>query len=116
VLWQERYGKWRTPARGIQRWWHEPFVGAHSAGGAAHGIKPSSEDAVHFLIRMVHKYPHEVTIYEGGPMTNLALATTIDPQFPELAQELVFMGGSLNPNTKNPEWANALRATSSIFG
>jgi len=28
---------------------------------------------------MVHKYPHEVTIYEGGPMTNLALAISLDP-------------------------------------
>jgi len=55
---------------------------------------------------MVHKYPHEVTIYEGGPMTNLALAISIDPQFAELAQELVFMGGSLSPQTDNPEFAN----------
>ena len=68
--------------------------------------KASNEDAAHFLIRMVRKYPHEVTIYEGGPMTNLALAISIDPQFPELAQELVFMGGSLSPNTDNPEFAN----------
>lgn len=43
--------------------------------------KPADEDAAHFLIRMGHKYPHEVTIYEGGPMTNLALAITIDPEF-----------------------------------
>ena len=55
---------------------------------------------------MVRKYPHEVTIYEGGPMTNLALAISLDPQFPELAQELVFMGGSLSPQTDNPEFAN----------
>ena len=71
--------------------------------------KPSTEDAAHFLIRMVHKYPHEVTIYEGGPMTNLALALRIDPQFAELAQELVFMGGSLNPVTDNPEFVNVPR-------
>jgi inosine-uridine nucleoside N-ribohydrolase len=55
---------------------------------------------------MVRKYPHEVTIYEGGPMTNLALAISLDPQFPELAQELVFMGGSLSPQTDNPEFLN----------
>jgi purine nucleosidase len=68
--------------------------------------KPADEDAAHFLIRMVRKYPHEVTIYEGGPMTNLALAISLDPQFPELAQELVFMGGSLSPQTDNPEFAS----------
>jgi len=68
--------------------------------------KPAGEDAVHFLLRMVHKFPHEVTIYEGGPMTNLALAISIDPQFPSLAQELVFMGGSIAPQTDDPEFVS----------
>jgi purine nucleosidase len=58
------------------------------------------------LLRMVHKYPHEVTIYEGGPMTDLALAIAIDPEFAGLAKELVFMGASLNPQTDDPEFAN----------
>jgi len=71
--------------------------------------KPANEDAAHFLIRMVHKYPHEVTIYEGAPMTNLALAITIDPEFPRLAKELVFMGASLNPQTDDPEFVNTPR-------
>jgi inosine-uridine nucleoside N-ribohydrolase len=31
---------------------------------------------------MVHKHPHEVTIYEDGPMTNLALANAINPHLP----------------------------------
>jgi inosine-uridine nucleoside N-ribohydrolase len=39
-------------------------------------------------------------------MTNLALAISIDPQFPELAEELVFMGGSIAPQTDNAEFAN----------
>jgi inosine-uridine nucleoside N-ribohydrolase len=39
-------------------------------------------------------------------MTNLALAISIDPQLPELAQELVFMGGSLSPKSDNPEFLN----------
>jgi inosine-uridine nucleoside N-ribohydrolase len=71
--------------------------------------KPSSEDAVHFLIRMVHRFPGQVTIYEGGPMTNLAVAITIDPEFPRLAKELVFMGASLNPQTTDPEFVNTPR-------
>ena len=68
--------------------------------------KPATEDAAHFLIRMVHKYPNQITIYEGGPMTNLALAISIDPDFVSLAKELVFMGASLNPRTDDPEFAN----------
>jgi inosine-uridine nucleoside N-ribohydrolase len=104
-LWQELYGKVAYAGAWDDRWWHEPFVVPALPEGAP-TTKPSDEDAAHFMVRMVRKYPHEVTIYEGGPMTNLALAISIDPQFPELAQELVFMGGSLNPNTDNPEFAN----------
>jgi inosine-uridine nucleoside N-ribohydrolase len=100
-LWQARYGKVAYAGAWDDRWWHEPFVVPPLPEGAP-TTKPSDEDAAHFLIRMVHKYPHEVTIYEGGPMTNLALAISIDPQFPELAQELVFM----SPNTDNPEFAS----------
>jgi len=59
--------------------------------------KAEDEDAAHFIIRMVHKYPHEVTIYAGGPMTNIALALMLDPKVAELAQELVVMGGSIAP-------------------
>jgi purine nucleosidase len=104
-LWQERYGKVAYAGAWDDRWWHEPFVVPALPEGAP-TTKPADEDAAHFLIRMVRKYPHEVTIYEGGPMTNLALAISIDPQFPELAEELVFMGGSLSPETDNPEFAN----------
>ena len=60
-------------------------------------LKPETEDAAHFMIRMVHQYPHEVTIYAGGPLTNLAQAISLDPKFSELAQELVVMGGSIAP-------------------
>ena len=67
--------------------------------------KPESEDAAHFMIRMVHLYPHEVTIYGAGPMTNIALAIRLDPEFAGLARELVVMGGSLNPQTSDPEFA-----------
>jgi len=107
-LWQDRYGKVGFAGAWDPRWWHEPFVVPDLPEGAP-TTKPSTEDAAHFLIRMVHKFPHEVTIYEGGPMTNLAIATAIDPQFPELAQELVFMGGSLHPQTDNPEFSNTPR-------
>jgi purine nucleosidase len=104
-LWQERHGKVGFAGAWDPRWWHEPFVIPELPEGSP-STKPAAEDAAHFLVRMVHKYPHEVTIYEGGPMTNLATAITIDPQFPELAQELVFMGGSLHPVTDNPEFSN----------
>ena len=71
--------------------------------------KAENEDAVHFMIRMVHTYPHQVTIYGAGPMTNIALAVRLDPEFATLAKELVIMGGSLNPQTSDPEFVNSPR-------
>jgi len=107
-LWQARYGKVAFAGAWDDRWWHEHEVIPALIEGEPH-TKPSDEDAVHFLIRMVHKYPHEVTIYEGGPMTDLALANAIDPHFAEFAESLVFMGGSLNPQTNDPEFLSAPR-------
>jgi len=107
-MWQQRFGKVDYAGAWDDRWWHEPFVIPTLVEGQP-TTKPASvggtvDDAIHFLLRTVHKYPHEVTIYEGGPMTNLALAVSIDPEFPALAKELVFMGGSLNPQSDNPEF------------
>ncbi len=103
--WQQRYGKLAYEGAWDDRWWHEASVIPPLPEGQP-STKPADEDAAHFLIRMVRKYPHEVTIYEGGPMTNLALALSLDPQFAEYAQELVFMGGSLSPQSDNPEFLN----------
>ena len=50
------------------------------------------------------QYPHKVTIYGAGPLTDVALAIRLDPHFAELAQELVVMGGSIVPDTEAAEW------------
>jgi purine nucleosidase len=104
-MWQERYGKVAFAGAWDERWWHEPFVIPPLPEGLP-TTKPSNEDAAHFLVRKVREFPHQVTIYEGGPMTNLALAISIDPEFAALAEELVFMGGSLSPQTDDPEFVN----------
>ncbi|HJS97988.1 MAG TPA: nucleoside hydrolase [Terriglobales bacterium] len=104
-LWQQRYGKVAYAGAWDERWWHEPFLIPKLPEGEPTN-KPFGEDAAHFLVRTVRRYPHQVTIYAGGPMTDLALAITLDPRFPELAEELVFMGGSLNPQTTDPEFAD----------
>ncbi len=48
---------------------------------------------------------HEVMIYTAGPLTDLALAIALDPQFPELSKELIVMAGSINPKSDDPEFA-----------
>jgi len=72
-------------------------------------IKAQEEDAAHFIIRTLHKFPHEVTIYAGGPLTNLAQAISLDPHVPELAKELVVMGGSIDPAGEPMEGKTANR-------
>ena len=72
-------------------------------------LKPIDEDAAHFLIRQVRAHPHLVTIYAAGPLTNIALAVSIDPEFASLTQGIVLMGGSLNPQTDDPEFATSPR-------
>ncbi|MBV8672546.1 MAG: nucleoside hydrolase, partial [Acidobacteriaceae bacterium] len=85
---------------------HGPWVVPPLPEGAPH-IKPLDEDAAHFLIRQVHAHPHEVTIYAAGPLTNIALALAIDPHFAELTRGIAIMGGSLNPQTDDPEFATS---------
>jgi inosine-uridine nucleoside N-ribohydrolase len=68
--------------------------------------KPLDEDAAHFLIRQVRAHPHEVTIFAAGPLTNIALAVSLDPGFAALTKGIVLMGGSLNPQTVDPEFAS----------
>jgi len=72
-------------------------------------LKAIEEDAVHFLVRQVRAHPHQVTIYAAGPLTNIALAIAIDPEFASLTEGLVVMGGSLNPATDDPEFATSPR-------
>jgi inosine-uridine nucleoside N-ribohydrolase len=107
-LWEQRYGSVGWLGAWTPRYYHP----ADQIGDMPEGTPKATaaeEDAAHFLVRMVHKYPHEVTIYEGAPMTNLALAIAIDPDFASLAKELVFMGGSLNPQTSDPEFVDTPR-------
>src|SRR6185312_2303868 len=99
------YGAWGDLAAHTSRDpYHAPFeVPALKEGTPT--SKPQAEDAAHFLIRQVHAHPHEVTIYAAGPLTNIALAIAIDPEFAALTRGIVIMGGSLNPQTADPEFA-----------
>jgi inosine-uridine nucleoside N-ribohydrolase len=99
------YGAWGDlAAHTSAQAYHPPFVLPPMVEGVA-TTKPLDEDAAHFLIRQVHAHPHQVTIYAGGPLTNIALALSIDPQFAELTQGIVIMGGVLNAGTSDPEFA-----------
>lgn len=49
--------------------------------------------AVQFMIEQVHKYPGEVTIVAGGPLTNIALAVRQDSEFASLVKSVVISNG-----------------------
>lgn len=95
-------GAWNSGA------YHGPFEVPNPLPEGNPALKPESEDAAHFMIRMAHQYPHAVTIYAGGPLTDLAQAISLDAKFAELAQELVVMGGSITP-IEPISWAQANR-------
>ena len=99
------YGAWGDVADGTA---NEPYHPPEVIPRLAEGVPmtaPLSEDAAHFLLRQVQAHPHQVTIYAAGPLTNIALALSLDPQFAELTRGIVIMGGSLAPRTDDPEFA-----------
>lgn len=104
--WEALYGKltwkgvwmkeWVEPTQQSTPPYRTPQDVSDIPGGAPKG-HVLAEAAANFMIRMVHKYPGQITIVEGGPMTNLALAQRLDPEFASLAKGLIYMGGSFNP-------------------
>lgn len=55
---------------------------------------PVPGSAVMHLIDAVNTHPQKLTVVALGPLTNLALACRIDPQFASKVRRLVVMGGS----------------------
>ena len=113
--WESLYGKlfyngaWTEtwPAEGAVRrtpYHADPYFVPESPAGAPK-LKAAQGTAAEFLSRKVHEFPGQVTIIAAGPMTNLALAARLDPQFAGLAKELVFMGGSYNPTSSGNSFA-----------
>lgn len=63
--------------------------------GFATHTRPAEQNAVDFIIETVHRYPHEVTILEIAPPTNLALAIRKDPSIAPLIDRIVTMAGQV---------------------
>jgi purine nucleosidase len=58
--------------------------------------KVADEHAVHALVRLANASPGELTLITIGPLTNLALATRLDPMLPQKYRRLIVMGGSIH--------------------
>ena len=58
------------------------------------GRAATSDDAVKAMIEAFHKEPGELELVALGPLTNLALAVRIEPQFASWVKRCVIMGGT----------------------
>ena len=120
--WEQQYGKLYYKGAWTRVWpdqgelkrapFHEPAVIPDSPAGAPR-IKAAKESAASFLTRSVREHPGEVSIIAAGPLTNLAVAARLDPDFATNTKELLFMGGSFNPSAADnafaAEYANVPR-------
>ena len=90
----------------------------HGRNGLANVELPASKCKVDsrfgpdLIIQLVHAAPHEIILVPVGPLTNIAQAISIDPAVPDLAQELVVMGGSIAPLAPESEPAEHRRSRS----
>ncbi|WP_298289964.1 nucleoside hydrolase [Novosphingobium sp.] len=118
--WEALYGKLVWKGAFMKQWaeptvqsapdYHGPFDAVDLPWGNPK-LKALPEAAALFMIRTVRANPHQVTIIACGPLTNLALAQRLDPEFALLVKEVVLMGGSLNPQQTldNPSAAQFAR-------
>jgi inosine-uridine nucleoside N-ribohydrolase len=101
LAWERQYGKlvwkgaWNDAAPGAAYHPDDPDRISPSPLGAPTAVAAPGT-AAQFMIDQVHRFPHQVTIVAAGPLTNVALAIRLDPQFASLAKQLIFMGGYLD--------------------
>lgn len=78
---------------------HAPeFHGADGLGGAGHAPTErvaAAEHASMALIRLVRQHPGQLTLLTLGPLTNVALAIRLDPNFLSNLRRLVMMVGAV---------------------
>ena len=64
-------------------------------------IDPRS--SAQFIVDMARAHPGEVTLVAVGPLGNLAAALKLEPNLPQLLQEVIIMGGTiLEPGNVSP--------------
>ncbi|MGB3437814.1 MAG: nucleoside hydrolase [Actinophytocola sp.] len=75
------------------------FVHGKDGLGGHAGAEPSgsvvAESAAEQLVRLARAHPGELTLLALGPLTNIALATLLEPDLPKLLRSVVVMGGAV---------------------
>ncbi len=86
---------------------HQPLVRSFSSAQNVHGTdgmgdiglklsgrKPTSTHAISEMIATFRSAPNEIDLVTLGPLTNIALALSIEPQFAKMVRRCVIMGGT----------------------
>ena len=103
----EMAGRTDVPvARGAEQPLLRPFTGegwrVHGRNGLgevelpAPQVEPERRRAAQFIVDTVMANPGEITLVPLGPLTNIALAVSLEPRIAEQVQEVVLMGGAAN--------------------
>lgn len=72
---------------------------------------PIQQSGPSFLVEQANLYPGQLTVVALGPLTNIALAMQLDPQFSQKVGQIVLLGGAFSVNGNvNPA------AEANIFG
>lgn len=83
----------------VREWVSAENVHGDGVGGLSmdfEGVSAEEEHAVDALLRMTKESPGEINVVAIGPLTNIAMATVKDPDFPSRVKHLYIMGGSNN--------------------
>jgi purine nucleosidase len=79
---------------------HEPFSVVHGQGGLGEAVLPppsgivSPRSAASLIVETARERPGEVLLVATGPLTNIALALSEEPELPALLRGFALMGGS----------------------
>ena len=103
----ELAGRTEIPvARGAEKPLLRPFGGdgwrVHGRNGLGEinfppaQIKPDQRRAAQFIVDTIMNNPGQITLVSLGPLTNLALAVSLEPLITEAVCEVVIMGGAAN--------------------
>jgi len=90
-----------TPRRAISH----GVDGLGDSGYPPPSHQASPEHAAQALIRLANENPGELTLAAIGPLTNVALATRLDPSLPQKYKRLIVMGGAIH--AKGNSWERA---------
>ena len=83
----------------LRRWESAEDVHGDGSGGLSMDLSQAStetEHAVNALLRLTAEAPGELSIVAIGPLTNIATAVVMDPDFAGRVKSLCLMGGSNN--------------------